>query len=73
VFVLIALALVFALWGLSMCRLAGHSDDAHLAALAEWIATSYIRELSGPSIERRTPSRRSARGDRRDEPYRAAG
>jgi hypothetical protein len=29
-------------FGLMMCRLAGHSDRLHAAALAEWIRTSYF-------------------------------
>jgi len=58
------------LFGVTMCRLAAHSDRSQAMALAEWVRTSYFArpgELPG-----RTPAEQ-VRFERLHGPHRATG
>jgi hypothetical protein len=68
--VFIPLAVVVALLGLSMCRLAALSDNSHAAALAEWVATAHLDGLDRSSDE---SPREQFPFDSRGASYRAAG
>lgn len=62
--------LIIAFVGLAMCRLAALSDDSHVEALAEWIATNCIvedRALPADSATRRLTT------DAQFRAYRATG
>lgn len=53
-----------------MCRLAALSDDSYAAALAEWIATSY---LPGHMAAPADSPREQLQLDPQDDAFRAAG
>jgi hypothetical protein len=70
-FILIsAVWLIIALIGVAMCRLAGLSDDSHVEALAEWIATNCIVEDRALPVDSAT---RRVTTDARFRAYRATG